>query len=157
MSRLLRLPLEDVTSLTLLFALERGQENQVIAPIHTQEMEKSKEQDISQREQGLPLIHQVHHLLKVFKSSMHPQSPPQRFLQGTNKNGLDTWRWAKKLKTFKEEGKNISFLSYDGIYGQTNKVLAFVQQFDAAFDDKHFTQHSKLCHIAMHFHKSARQ
>ena len=61
------------------------------------------------------------------------------------------------METFKEGGKNINFLSYDGSYGQTDKVIAFVQQFDVAFDGEHFTKRSKLCHVAMHFQKSARR
>ncbi|MCO5596009.1 hypothetical protein L7F22_050062 [Adiantum nelumboides] len=54
-------------------------------------------------------------------------------------------------------GKNISFLTYDGTFGAMDKVLAFIQQFDAAFGDEGFTESSKLRHIAMHFQKSARQ
>ena len=61
------------------------------------------------------------------------------------------------MEKFKEGGKNITFLSYDDAYGQTDKVLAFVQQFDAAFGGEHFTERSKLRHVAMHFQKSARQ
>ncbi|MCO5559226.1 hypothetical protein L7F22_012821 [Adiantum nelumboides] len=38
-----------------------------------------------------------------------------------------------------------------------DKVLAFIQQFDAAFRDEGFTESSKLRHLAMHFQKSARQ
>ncbi|MCO5594483.1 hypothetical protein L7F22_048514 [Adiantum nelumboides] len=38
-----------------------------------------------------------------------------------------------------------------------DKVLAFIQQFDAAFGDEGFTESSKLRHVAMHFQKSARQ
>ena len=64
---------------------------------------------------------------------------------------------ARKLETFKEGGKNITFLSYDGSYGQTDKVLAFVQQFDVSFGGEHFTERSKLRHVAMHFQKSARK
>ncbi|MCO5586422.1 hypothetical protein L7F22_040362 [Adiantum nelumboides] len=67
------------------------------------------------------------------------------------------WKRYSKLKKFKEGGKNISFLTYDGIFGATNKVLAFIQQFDAAFGDEGFTESSKLRHVAMHFQKSARQ
>ncbi|MCO5587033.1 hypothetical protein L7F22_040978 [Adiantum nelumboides] len=62
-----------------------------------------------------------------------------------------------KLEKFKEGGKNISFLTYDGTFGATNKVLAFIQQFDVAFGDEGFTESSKLRHVAMHFQKSARQ
>ena len=36
-----------------------------------------------------------------------------------------------------------------------NKVLHFIQQFDAAFGGEHFTEGSKLCHVAMYFQKSA--
>ena len=62
-----------------------------------------------------------------------------------------------KLETFREGGKNITFFSYDGSYGQTNKVLAFVQQFDAAFSGGHFMERSKLRHVAMYIQKSAQQ
>ncbi|MCO5568819.1 hypothetical protein L7F22_022520 [Adiantum nelumboides] len=40
---------------------------------------------------------------------------------------------------------------------RSDKVLAFIQQFDAAFGDEGFTESSKLRHVAMHFQKSARQ
>ncbi|MCO5557304.1 hypothetical protein L7F22_010865 [Adiantum nelumboides] len=59
-----------------------------------------------------------------------------------------TWKRSSKLKKFKEGGKNVSFLTYDGTFGATNKVLAFIQQFDAAFGDEGFTESSKLHHIA---------
>ena len=49
MSRLLRLLLEDVTSLALLISLQRGQESQVIAPRRTLEMAKAREEYISKR------------------------------------------------------------------------------------------------------------
>ncbi|MCO5586138.1 hypothetical protein L7F22_040078 [Adiantum nelumboides] len=68
-----------------------------------------------------------------------------------------TWRRSNKLKKFKEGAKSISFLTYDGTFGATDKVLAFIQQFDAAFGDEGFTESSKLHHVAMHFQKSARQ
>ncbi|MCO5587665.1 hypothetical protein L7F22_041616 [Adiantum nelumboides] len=67
------------------------------------------------------------------------------------------WRRSNKLKKFKEGGKSISFLTYNGTFGASDKVLAFIQQFDAAFGDEGFTESSKLCHVAMHFEKSARQ
>ncbi|MCO5549103.1 hypothetical protein L7F22_002569 [Adiantum nelumboides] len=67
------------------------------------------------------------------------------------------WKRSSKLKKFKEGGKNISFLTYDGTFGATDKLLAFIQQFDAAFGDEGFTESSKLRHVAMHFQKSARQ
>ncbi|RXY01909.1 hypothetical protein DD576_30265, partial [Klebsiella pneumoniae] len=67
------------------------------------------------------------------------------------------WKRSSKLKKFKEGGKSISFLTYDGTFGSTDKVLAFIQQFDAAFGDEGFTESSKLHHVAMHFQKSTRQ
>ncbi|MCO5587568.1 hypothetical protein L7F22_041517 [Adiantum nelumboides] len=67
------------------------------------------------------------------------------------------WKRSSKLKKFKEGRKNISFLTYDGTFGATDKVLAFIQQFDAAFGDEGFTETSKLCHVPIHFQKSARQ
>ncbi|MCO5574838.1 hypothetical protein L7F22_028631 [Adiantum nelumboides] len=62
-----------------------------------------------------------------------------------------------KLKKFKEGGKNISFLTYDGTFGATDKVLTFIQHFDAAFGDEGFTESTKLRHVAMHFQKSTKQ
>lgn len=47
--------------------------------------------------------------------------------------------------------------TYDGTFGTTDKVLAFIQQFDAAFGDEGCTESSNLRHVAMHFHKTARQ
>ncbi|MCO5606632.1 hypothetical protein L7F22_060820 [Adiantum nelumboides] len=67
------------------------------------------------------------------------------------------WKRSNKLKKFKEREKNISFLTYDSTFGATDKVLAFIQQFDASFGDEGFTEASKLHHVAMHFQKSARQ
>ncbi|MCO5553911.1 hypothetical protein L7F22_007437 [Adiantum nelumboides] len=67
------------------------------------------------------------------------------------------WKRSSKLKKFKEGGKNISSLTYDGTFGAIDKVLAFIQQFDAAFGDEGFTESSKLRHVAMHFQKSAKQ
>ena len=37
------------------------------------------------------------------------------------KGYYQAWKRAKKLETFKEGRKNITFLSYDGSYGQTDK------------------------------------
>ncbi|MCO5569291.1 hypothetical protein L7F22_023003 [Adiantum nelumboides] len=68
-----------------------------------------------------------------------------------------TWKKSRKLQKFKEGGKSIKFQTYDGSYGATDKVLSFVQQFDAAFGGEDFTEFSKLRHAAMHFTKAARQ
>ncbi|RXY73064.1 hypothetical protein DD581_33755, partial [Klebsiella pneumoniae] len=58
---------------------------------------------------------------------------------------------------FKEGGKKTSFLTYNGIFGATDKVLAYIQQFDAAFGDEGFTKSSKIHHVAVNFQRSARQ
>ncbi|MCO5587743.1 hypothetical protein L7F22_041695 [Adiantum nelumboides] len=66
------------------------------------------------------------------------------------------WKRAKKLKKFKEGGKSITFQIFDGSYGHVDKVLTFIQQFDAAFGGEDFTEASKLRNVAMHLTKSAR-
>ena len=74
-----------------------------------------------------------------------------------HRKSYPAWKKSHKLKKFKEGGKSISFLTYDGTFGAMDKVLGFIQQFDAAFGDEGFTESSKLRHVAMHFQKSARQ
>ena len=94
----------------------------------------------------------------IMKSLMHLRSLMQIFFPKHKQKGTyHSWIWARKLKKFKEGEKSITFFSYDGTYGQMDKVLAFVQQFDVAFGGKHFTKRSKLFHVAMHLQKSARQ
>ena len=39
---------------------------------------------------------------------------------------------------FHEGGKNINFLTYDSTYAATNRILSFIQQFDAAFGGEEF-------------------
>ncbi|MCO5607677.1 hypothetical protein L7F22_061875 [Adiantum nelumboides] len=67
------------------------------------------------------------------------------------------WKRSSTLRKFKEGGKRITFLSFDGTFGNIDKVLGFIQQFDAAFGDENFSESSKLRHVAMHLQKSARQ
>lgn len=43
-----------------------------------------------------------------------------------------------------KEGKSIKFQTYKGAYGDTYKVIRFVQQFDDAFAGEHFSECSKL-------------
>ncbi|MCO5557190.1 hypothetical protein L7F22_010750 [Adiantum nelumboides] len=87
------------------------------------------------------------------KSGVYSSQEKQR--RG-HRRSYAAWKRSSKLKKFKEGGKNISFLTYNGTFGATYKVLAFIQQFDAAFGDEDFTESSKLRHVAMHFQKSAR-
>ena len=95
--------------------------------------------------------------LSSFKreSSSSTQSSYKVCSSQKHKESYQAWKRENNLKTFKEGGKNITFLSHDGSYVQTDKVLAFVQHFDAAFGGENFTERSKLHHVAMHFQKSA--
>lgn len=63
---------------------------------------------------------------------------------------------AKKLRKFKEGAKSVTFQTFDGSYGNVDKIPTFIQQFDAAFGGEDFTEASKLRNVAMHFTKSAR-
>ena len=61
------------------------------------------------------------------------------------------------MRKFKEGGKNITFLTYDGTYGATDQVLSFIQQYDAAFGNEDFSESSKMRHVSMHFQNLAWQ
>ena len=67
---------------------------------------------------------------------------------------MHTWCKAQK---FKEGGKNVTFITYDGSYDQIDKLLNFIQQFDAIFGGEDFTESSKLRHVSMYLQKSARK
>ena len=56
----------------------------------------------------------------------------------------DTKRRPCRSCKFKEGGKSITFLTYDGKFGDLDKVLAFIQPFDTAFRDENFSKSSKL-------------
>ncbi|MCO5575528.1 hypothetical protein L7F22_029329 [Adiantum nelumboides] len=66
-------------------------------------------------------------------------------------------RGRESFKSLKKKTKSITIQTYDGFYGAIDKVLSFIQQFDAAFGGEDFTESSKLRHVAMHFTKAARQ
>ncbi|MCO5563733.1 hypothetical protein L7F22_017380 [Adiantum nelumboides] len=46
-----------------------------------------------------------------------------------------TWKRSRKLQKFKEGGKSITFQTYDGSYGATDKVLSFIQQYCAGLTE----------------------
>ncbi|MCO5551480.1 hypothetical protein L7F22_004984 [Adiantum nelumboides] len=119
---------------------------------------------------------QEHHARRRHKSKRTPSpssSPSKRssFSSSSSSDGYSSsghhkrrrhdtyraWKRLRKLQKFKEGGKSITFQTYDGSYGATDKVLSFIQQFDAAFGGEDFTESSKLRHVAMHFTKAARQ
>ena len=88
---------------------------------------------------------------------MHLLSLPQKCIQSVSKkklivhgDGQESWKSSKKEEII------LLFFPMMALM-QTDKVLVFVQQFDVAFGGEHFTEHSKLCHVAMHFQKSSRQ
>ena len=63
------------------------------------------------------------------------------------------WKRSRRMEKFKERGKNITFLSYDGTYGAMDYILGFIQQFDSAFGGEYFEERSKLRHVAMYLPK----
>ena len=68
-----------------------------------------------------------------------------------------SWKRARKLHKFKKGNKGITFLTYDEAYGNTNKMLNFIQWFDAPFGRQDFTKGSKLQYVAMHLQKPTQQ
>ena len=44
----------------------------------------------------------------------------------------------RHYKKFKKGGKSITLLTYNGTFGATNKILAFIQQYDTAIGDEDF-------------------
>ena len=49
------------------------------------------------------------------------------------------------------------FQSYDGLHEAKDKVVAFTQQFDAAFMFEDYTKSSKIQMVEMHLTKTARE
>ncbi|MCO5581951.1 hypothetical protein L7F22_035840 [Adiantum nelumboides] len=82
------------------------------------------------------------------KRKRSPHSPHRRESKREEKN-------SKKKKERKRSPSSPS--SSPSSSSDEDKVLAFIQQFDAAFGDEGFMESLKLCHVAMHFQKSARQ
>ena len=71
--------------------------------------------------------------------------PPKRMHGGTKgRKAYDAKGRLRRYRKFKEGAKSISFSTYNGAFGALDKVLAFIQQFDAAFGDENFFESSKL-------------
>ncbi|MCO5557660.1 hypothetical protein L7F22_011228 [Adiantum nelumboides] len=62
-----------------------------------------------------------------------------------------------KVEDQEEVLQPFSILRHEDKVLRHDKVVAFIQQFDAAFGDEGFTEFSKLRHVALHFQKSTRQ
>ncbi|MCO5571091.1 hypothetical protein L7F22_024823 [Adiantum nelumboides] len=99
------------------------------------------------------------HMIELIPGSSPPNKPPYRVSQAQQEEIM------RQVNELAEKGmvrpSSSPFCSpvllvqkKDGTY---HKVLAFIEQFDAAFGDEGFTESSKLRHVAMHFQKSARQ
>ena len=126
-------------------------------PVHLQILlieEVVKEEELMQGEEGHHhlLAHPLHQVLLIRTGS--EEGEHARRTNGRRVRPQRAWKRAQK---FKEGGKNVTFLTYDGSYGQVDKVLNFVQQFDAAFGGENFTESSKLRHMSMYLQKSARK
>ena len=91
------------------------------------------------------------------KEEEYYSSPKQKHGRGKGKREYNVRRHSRCYRKFKEEGKSITFLTYDGKFGDLDKVLAFIQQFDAAFGVENFSESSNLRNASMHFTKAARQ
>ncbi|MCO5569437.1 hypothetical protein L7F22_023149 [Adiantum nelumboides] len=121
--------------------------------LSTEKRVENPYQELKQLLEGKPSSKKKGHAQHMKGSGYSSQERQRR----GHRSSYAIWKRSSKLKKFKEGGKNISFLTYDCTFGATDKVLAFIQQFDPAFGDEGFTESSKLCHVAMHFQKSARQ
>ncbi|MCO5611374.1 hypothetical protein L7F22_065627 [Adiantum nelumboides] len=119
-------------------------------------------QELKQLLEGRPsskkkaMFHMKGHLQRRFSEESSGYSSQGKQRRG-HQRSYAAWKRSSKLKKFKDGGTNISFLTYVGTFGSTDKVLACIQQFDVPFGDEGFTESSKLRHVAMHFQKSARQ
>ncbi|MCO5551582.1 hypothetical protein L7F22_005087 [Adiantum nelumboides] len=81
---------------------------------------------------------------------------PKRSSRRGHRHSHAAWKRSRKMQTLKEGAKSVTFLTFDGSYGNTDKVLHFIQQFDAAFGGENFIETSKLRHIAMYLQKTPR-
>ncbi|MCO5593242.1 hypothetical protein L7F22_047249 [Adiantum nelumboides] len=116
----------------------------------TKEKERNESPDESMEEEDVaPRRRRVQRSPTPTKRKRSPHSPPR---QESKKEEKDI----KKKKERKRSPSSPSS-SPSSSSDERDKVLAFIQQFDAAFGDEGFTESSKLRHVAMHFQKSARQ
>ena len=122
---------------------------QAIALLHQVKTKEDTQGTRGGGHQHLHLLLQHHH-----QRLLH-QDPSQRkeAIDACIPRGSAHVAW----KSSKKEARTSLFLSYDGTYGATDRILGFIQQFDSAFGGEYFEERSKLRHVAMFFQKSARQ
>ena len=155
---LLKELLEEDVSLVLLFVRQEGVVQAEALVLFLLEVGMMREEDIANGEEGLPLHPQVPpHQRNQEDLSLHPRIPLGRRTlirdaRGHIVHGRERISWASSKKVV----RMFPFLVYDGTYGNVDKVLGFIQQFDSAFGGERFTESSKLRHVAMYFQKSAR-
>ena len=103
----------------------------------------------------------------------HSHSPPSSPSSSKDEESSSSPKWTKvrrrrkayatrgqfcRYHQFKKGGKIITFFTYNGTFGATNKILAFIQQYDATFRDEYLSKCSNLCNnVAMHFKSLDRQ
>ena len=92
-----------------------------------------------------------------YSSSSNIGAPKAKPKRRGHRHAHLAWKQSCRMEKFKEGRKNVTFLSYDGTYESTNKILGFIKQFDSAFGGEHFDERSKLRHVAMYFQKSTCQ
>ena len=91
--------------------------------------------------------HQHLHLLLQQSSATDFINPNPRPKRRGHRRSHPAWKRSRRMEKFKEGGKNVTFLSYDGTYGATDHILGFIQQFDSAFGGEYFEERSKLRHV----------
>ena len=74
---------------------------------------------------------------KIRRSPTPPSSSPSSSSTATSsrskpkrrchRRSHPAWKRSRRMEKFKEGGKNITFLSYDGTYGATDRILGFIQ------------------------------
>ena len=87
------------------------------------------------KEEGDPLLHLLLHPILQAMMQVHKKLAPLNHPKG--EEGIDVCIPLGKELVVSKSSKNITFLNFDGTYGDTNKVLHFIQQFDAAFGGEH--------------------
>ena len=109
----------------------------------------------------LRLLHHLHGAKaltpRCSKDEDYYSSPKQMHGKGKGRKAYNVKRRSKCYRKFKEGAKSITSLTYSGTFGALDKVLAFIQQFDADFGDENFSESSKLRNVSMRFTKATRQ
>ena len=138
-STLMKVPLKDDVLLVLLIDPLRDAILDQAMRIF-QEVAKSQEEDIINVYGDHLLLYQVLCLMSLMMTNIINHNQRHRTaLQNSAKGFIILGKDHIRFNRFRG-GKIVTFLSYDGAYGQTDKVLSFIQQFNFLFVGKHFTK-----------------